>query len=277
MVKTGLVLVASAAVAAAEPCSEGYDGPAGGGCFLKIQWPARFTQCQDKCERLGGTMASIRDAAENDWVRDNLASASPLWLGLFEAGEDESGDWQWVDGYEGGYRSWNVGEPNEWCTDEDCAIFAPEKFPAWIDASCTVDGWAHCLCREGAVAPTAAYEATIGLLKENDNSYSECIKEYENAKKGKDAGKGTGGDEDSGPFYCRTHGFNTRPKEFDARRRAYPVAGRAPEFGGGYGEGTCGFAAWENDEQWAVCCCIDDVLLFTGVPLVVSRRDARRT
>lgn len=253
-------LLAPVALAGAS-CSDGFDGPGGAnGCFMAWQWPSRWTQCKAKCEQVGGTLGSIRNEEENKWVEEHIAKDTPLWLGLFEAGEDESGDWQWVDGYEGNYRDWTPGEPNEWCTDEDCAIFAPEKFPGWVDTSCTVDGWAHCLCREGAVAPTAAYESTIAMLKENGNDYGHCIEEYEK-KHGKADAEGHGkgkDDEDSGSYYCRTHGFNTRADHFDARRRAYSVEGRAPAFGGGYGEGTCGYAAWENDDAWAVCCCVDD-------------------
>ena len=40
-----------------------------------------------------------------------------------------------------------------------------------------------------------------------------------------------------------------------ARRQApYPYE---DEKAAGYQSGTCGFAAWERDEQWAVCCCVD--------------------
>ena len=61
-------------------------------------------------------------------------------------------------------------------------------------------------------------------------------------------------DEDQAGYfrYCRENGL--APKNWDARRQAYPYE---DEKAAGYQSGTCGFAAWERDEQWAVCCCVD--------------------
>ena len=36
------------------------------------------------------------------------------------------------------WRNWQPGEPNEWCTDEDCGLLAPGLWDGWVDASCTV-------------------------------------------------------------------------------------------------------------------------------------------
>lgn len=132
-------------------CPTGYEGPDGGGCFMMSERTGTFLECEAECESKGGTLASIRSASEDDFAR-SLAGQRAVYLGLFEAGEDESGDWQWVDGFDGSYRAWNPGDPNEWCTDEDCAVFAPSKFADWVDASCTVRGWA----RRGAGNGTGA-------------------------------------------------------------------------------------------------------------------------
>lgn len=62
--------------------------------------------------------------------------------------------------------------------------------------------------------------------------------------------------EDDG--YCRDNGL--APREWDEDRVAYPAEDRRnPERRDGFREGTCGFAAAEGDEQWAICCCVDDM------------------
>ena len=131
-------------------CPDGFRGASDDACFhVSPQKSSTFVECEYYCETLGGTLASVRDERENDFVRDLLGGKEAAYLGLFEAGEDESGDWRWVDGHEDSFRPWNPGEPNEWCTDEDCGVFAPGIFEGWVDASCTVRGWAKCLCRHG--------------------------------------------------------------------------------------------------------------------------------
>ena len=202
------------------------------------------------------------------------SSAARRWLGLFEAGEDESGDWQWVDtDATSGYRAWNPGEPNEWCTDEDCAVFAPRMFHGWVDASCTIEGWAVCLCRYGG-HPSEAYKATRPELDANSHDYEEqgCL-DHEDEDESEDEREAEAAGD--GRRYCGS--FGMQPRDWDEERVAYPPDNRRhPAERAGFREGTCGysrrglldgrrevalfrrFAAFEHDDQWARCCCLDE-------------------
>ena len=72
-------------------------------------------------------------------MRQLVTTQRAVWIGLFESGEqDESGVWEWVNGMSDTWRNWQPGEPNEWCTDEDCGLLAPGLWDGWVDASCTV-------------------------------------------------------------------------------------------------------------------------------------------
>ena len=68
---------------------------------------------------------------------------------------------------------WQPGEPNEWCTDEDCGLLAPGLWDGWVDASCTIPNWAQCLCRRGQLAGTN-YRRDRVRLDQNAHDYDDC-------------------------------------------------------------------------------------------------------
>jgi C-type mannose receptor len=146
------LLVALLAARTAAQCPSPYEGTSTDACFLISDFPATFSQCQQHCESNGGSLATIKDKAEDDYVRQLVTTQQAVWIGLFESGEqDESGVWEWVNGMSDTWRNWQPGEPNEWCTDEDCGLMAPGLWDGWVDASCTV----HKIKSRGAPPPTA--------------------------------------------------------------------------------------------------------------------------
>ena len=239
------LLVALVAAHINAQCPSPYEGTSTDACFLISDFPATFSQCQQHCESNGGSLATIKSKQEDDYVRQLVTTQRAVWIGLFESGEqDESGVWEWVNGMSSTWRNWQPGEPNEWCTDEDCGLMAPGLWDGWVDASCTIPNWAHCLCRRGQLAGSN-YRRDRVRLDQNAHDYDNCKdKEEEDPDE----------DEDQAGYfrYCRENGL--APKNWDARRQAYPYE---DEKAAGYQAGTCGFAAWERDEQWAVCCCVD--------------------
>lgn len=64
--------------------------------------------------QLGGHLVSIDDAAENEWVRANVANFGGvdrrLWIGFNDV--QVEGQFVWTDGTPTGYTNWNQGEPN---------------------------------------------------------------------------------------------------------------------------------------------------------------------
>lgn len=109
-----LALVAKMSLGA---CPAGWTGDVDGdACFRIPADMTTFVECQDRvCSGLGGTLASIRSGEEQRIVQDLMDQQDEprVYIGLFEAGEDESNDWEWVDGWNGDYTHWNPGEPNE--------------------------------------------------------------------------------------------------------------------------------------------------------------------
>jgi len=57
----------------------------------------------------GGTLVTIDDAAENEWIRRNVAQGRTLWLGLND--RETEGTFTWVDGSPVAFDHWADGEP----------------------------------------------------------------------------------------------------------------------------------------------------------------------
>ncbi|CAE7793494.1 Fcer2 [Symbiodinium microadriaticum] len=149
-------------------------------CYIFTEEKGSMTQCQDRiCSGLGATLAVIHDI-DTQFFLVNLTQEfqGPAYVGLFERGVNESGDWTWVDGSNFSFEpdangtqyplaGWALSEPDNWCLDEDCAalgveflpnysargipwlssLFAPLKSKGLIDISCNTQ--LHCLCQEG--------------------------------------------------------------------------------------------------------------------------------
>jgi hypothetical protein len=102
-------------------------------------WPA----AEAIAVSLGGHLATINDAAENNWVFANFSNFGgverTLWIGLNDAAQE--GDWQWVSGQPASYVNWAPGEPNSgggFFPDEDQALIwhpsAEAPLGSWNDA-----------------------------------------------------------------------------------------------------------------------------------------------
>ena len=92
------LLVALLAARTAAQCPSPYEGTSTDACFLISDFPATFSQCQQHCESNGGSLATIKNKEEDDYVRQLVTTQRAVWIGLFESGEqDESGVWEWVN------------------------------------------------------------------------------------------------------------------------------------------------------------------------------------
>ncbi len=79
-----------------------------------------WTQSEAYARCLGGTLATIDDAAENEWVRETfggLAGGQPLWIGLNDASEE--GNFEWSSGSAALFRNWAPGQPDDGGLGED--------------------------------------------------------------------------------------------------------------------------------------------------------------
>lgn len=102
-----------------------------GHTYYVLQTPSTWAQAETWAVQLGGHLATINDAAEQDFAA-SLRGASGLddphlWIGLHdpdadgEAGTDgTSSQWVWVSGEISAYRNWGGSEPNQFLgLDED--------------------------------------------------------------------------------------------------------------------------------------------------------------
>lgn len=73
-------------------------------------WPA----AEAIAVSMGGHLATINDAAENQWVFDTFGTYGDeertLWIGLTD--QQAEGDWLWISGDPSSYRNWSPVEPN---------------------------------------------------------------------------------------------------------------------------------------------------------------------
>ncbi len=70
-----------------------------------------YDEAAQLAERLGGRLAVIETADENDWLTANLLDRplSGAWIGLREV--ERKGRWRWADGSAPGYANWIAGGP----------------------------------------------------------------------------------------------------------------------------------------------------------------------
>ncbi len=75
----------------------------------KLTWP----KAREMCESLGGHLAVIDDKEENDYICALINSQGKgYYTSIGYTDEVNEGRWQWVNGSDSNYTSWNPGEPN---------------------------------------------------------------------------------------------------------------------------------------------------------------------
>ena len=70
-----------------------------------------WKQAKDRCEKLGGHLAVINSAEENEALT-NLASSLSYYVWIGGTDEGSEGNWHWVNGNYFTFTNWNSGEPN---------------------------------------------------------------------------------------------------------------------------------------------------------------------
>ncbi len=107
-----LTMVALGSVARAAVLAGPVTNPANGHAYYLLG-ESTWTNSETQAIALGGHLATVNDAAENQWVLDTLVSGhavSELWIGLTDSAVE--GTWEWVDGDLSVYRNFRSGEPN---------------------------------------------------------------------------------------------------------------------------------------------------------------------
>ncbi len=77
----------------------------------------------------GGHLCTIRNQAENDWLRDTFVASQPIWIGYTD--QSQEGVFEWSSGETPGFENWGTGQPDD-AGGADWAVMAPVS-GAWRD------------------------------------------------------------------------------------------------------------------------------------------------
>ncbi|XP_018531719.1 macrophage mannose receptor 1 isoform X2 [Lates calcarifer] len=87
--------------------------PFKGYCYIFFTEELRWSDAAASCARHGGSLASIEDPSEQEFIESNVGiykdSHSSFWLGLYKSHKEE---WLWLDRTVMDYTNWEEGEPD---------------------------------------------------------------------------------------------------------------------------------------------------------------------
>lgn len=113
--------------------------PANGNSYYLLE-SATWIHSQAEARQLGGNLATINNAAEDDWVvntfRNFGGTTRNLWIGLNDARTPDS--FEWVSGDPSTYRGWANGQPDNFFGGQIYVAITPTGFlrgEGWGDQS----------------------------------------------------------------------------------------------------------------------------------------------
>jgi hypothetical protein len=141
------------------PCPEGYR-LFNGNCYLFSSSKARYADAEHACERLNGTLATIEDQRENDFVTEHLTAViggnDDYWIGFHDRGTEMN--FEWSGGQTSSYTNWQQCTVDQQCTSEpngaggngesvgDCVRMCPAGGSTGKYGECIPGKWADYMC-----------------------------------------------------------------------------------------------------------------------------------
>ena len=94
-----------------------YENPYNGHLYTILQQSLSFEQSEAIAESLGGHLATIRNAQEDEWIVDTLldpigAHTAGIGLHQLSGSQEPTEGWVWASGELATYRNWYPSEPN---------------------------------------------------------------------------------------------------------------------------------------------------------------------
>lgn len=89
---------------------------------------ASWSEAKQKCESLGGYLATITSQEEQSFIETLNSSNKRLWIGAYR---DSNFNWQWVTNENWSYTNWGEGEPNNSSnvvSNENCVAIWPNTW-----------------------------------------------------------------------------------------------------------------------------------------------------
>ena len=147
--------------------------------------PMSWEDSQIYCEQLGGHLATVTNAFENEFIV-SLFSCESVWLGATDL--QTEGDFRWLNGEIFSYSNWGDGEPNNGGRNANQDYLHLYKNGKWDDIQNTELGF---ICEWDNGNTEIAIEIPSDALVFNNHYYKFYILEY---------------DWDSAEFFCEKMG-----------------------------------------------------------------------
>lgn len=115
--------------------------PANNHSYCVSPIPLPWHQARDAAKKMGGYLATLTDAKENEWVVATFGEQTEFWIGLDD--ELEERKWVWASGEKFEYANWAPGEPDNYRKNQHYVVInsiVPDKGHLepgrWKDVSC---------------------------------------------------------------------------------------------------------------------------------------------
>jgi Lectin C-type domain/PEP-CTERM motif len=150
--------------------------PANGHTYYLLS-PDTWSNSEAFAQTLGGNLATVNSAAENQWISTTFFPYIPnsatdprvnLWIGLYDPTHDTQGgthasNFVWVDGDSASYRNWYSGEPDNYLGVEFYAeIRGPVNPLTYTWGDCGINDNAGFVYGVVEVVPEPSIYALIG-------------------------------------------------------------------------------------------------------------------
>ncbi|XP_077183498.1 CD209 antigen-like protein C [Paroedura picta] len=102
-----------------------------GQCYYFNENPKHWSGAKKDCEDKASLLVSINDPAEQAFLQATKKTAD-YWIGLHDMKNENT--FVWLDNSPLTYTNWNLGEPNNYGTGEDCGMIQKDGY--WNDLGC---------------------------------------------------------------------------------------------------------------------------------------------
>ncbi|XP_049436124.1 C-type mannose receptor 2-like [Epinephelus fuscoguttatus] len=116
-----------------EHCNETFPSVCfnGGGTFTLINNSMTWAAAQSYCRACNNDLASVRNEADNQKIKELISPGQTVWIGLFRD------SWKWLDGSDNSFTYWKQGEPNNRIKKETCVAADLGQSSKWEDRPCS--------------------------------------------------------------------------------------------------------------------------------------------
>uniref|UniRef100_A0A671YZW6 C-type lectin domain-containing protein n=1 Tax=Sparus aurata TaxID=8175 RepID=A0A671YZW6_SPAAU len=118
--------------------------------FVLIETLMTWTEAQSYCREHHTDLASVRNTAENQKIKDLVSAGYIVWIGLFRD------SWKWSDGSSSSFRHWLQGQPDNLGGKEACVVADLGSDGKWwtipVARTCRSFATAHLQFRQQAAA-----------------------------------------------------------------------------------------------------------------------------